>query len=195
MLTLRPALLTLSLAGAALLVTASGCGDDSASQAELEQARRQGAEVARRSAAIHELRKEVASLKRQSRASHPSPVAVESSPADETSAGDAGMVPASGTYFGQAEQRGARASVNKDYPIDMTFSAAGSSVNYPTLDCEGSLRPLGFDGPDRLYEETIEAGHCDSGGVWRVYVESDSRVAATWSLPTVDYRVAAVLLR
>lgn len=181
---------------AATLALGIGCGDnDSASQAELEQARRQGAAASRRAEAIRELRNEVTALKRQARAAATRPVVVESSQVEDSSQADAGGVPASGTYFGHAEQRGEPAAVNKDYPIEMVFSSTGSSVSYPTLGCDGSLRPLGFDGPDRLYEETIESGKCDNGGVWRVYVESDARLVATWSLPSAEYRVAAILLR
>ena len=42
-------------------------------------------------------------------------------------------IPASGTYSGQAEQRGKPMSLNKDYSMTMTFSSAGSSVSYPAL--------------------------------------------------------------
>jgi hypothetical protein len=181
-------------AAGAIVVFATGCGGgDSANQAELEQARHQGAAAARRTAAIHELREEVASLRRSD--SRTPEKSAEPPPGDGTvDGGDVGRVPASGTYYGQAQQRGERVSINKDYPIDMTFSRAGSTVDYPSLDCHGSLRPLGFDGPYRVYEETIVSGHCDSGGTWRVHVEDDSRLEATWSLSSVDYSVSAVLL-
>jgi len=178
------------------IVVAVGCGGDStASQLELEQARHQGATAAHRSEAIRELRGEVAALKRQAKSSPTEPIPAQTSTAADAAGKADGRIPASGTYYGQAEQRGARASVNKDYPVNMTFSSSGSSVEYPTLECAGILRPLGFDGPDRLYEEEIESGHCDDGGLWRVYVEGASQLVATWSRPSSDYTVAAVLLR
>jgi hypothetical protein len=104
-------------------------------------------------------------------------------------------VPSSGAYSGTARQRGARASLNKDTPMSMTFSSSGSSVAYPGVGCAGKLLPTGFDGQRRVYQEQITSGPCDNGGVWRVLVVSSDRLEAGWTLPSQDYTVSAVLRR
>lgn len=104
-------------------------------------------------------------------------------------------VPASGTYTGKAAQRGAASGINKDYPVTMSFSAAGSTVSYETLDCFGNLIPQGFDGRWRLYSEQITSGHCDQGGTWRVRVDAPRELEAKWSSPASNYTVAVVLTR
>ena len=115
-------------------------------------------------------------------------------PAD--SAGNSSsLVPDSGTYTGQAVQGGQRESTNKTYPMSMSFSSGGSSVDYPTLNCHGTLRPDGFKGSRRLYIEEITRGHCDSGGTWSVLRQAPNQLLADWTLGTQDYGVAVTLTR
>jgi hypothetical protein len=106
-----------------------------------------------------------------------------------------GRIPASGTFSGQAQQRGQPASVNQDFQMAITFSSAGSSVSYPTLGCYGRLTPTGFAGQARVYTETITSGPCDTGGTWSVKLDGETQVEAHWSLRTANYTVAAVLTR
>lgn len=109
-----------------------------------------------------------------------------------------GRVPASGTYYGTAQQRGNGASgnnVSKDYPVKMRFSSSGSRVTYRTLSCGGVLKPTGFSGGRRVYREQITSGGCDRGGVWKVLVSSNRRLQATWTRAGSDYIVSAILTR
>ena len=101
-------------------------------------------------------------------------------------------VPVSGTYSGTGAERG---SANKDIKVVMTFSSAGSSVSYPSLDCFGRLIPQGFEGGRRIYLERITAGHCDQGGLWHVKVSGEKRLEALWTLASADYTVTVVLHR
>lgn len=107
-----------------------------------------------------------------------------------------GRVPASGTFSGIATQRsGSNSSRNKDYPVEMTFSAAGSSINYPSLGCSGRLIPQGFKDGRRVYRETITSGHCDDGGSWEVEVVSENKLRVNWTQASTDYIVSATLVR
>lgn len=110
----------------------------------------------------------------------------------------AGRVPASGTYSGNAQQRGTGShgqSVDRDYAVTMRFSRFGSTVSYPSLACSGRLIPAGFSGGRRVYRETITRGGCDSGGVWKVLVSSSRRLQGTWTRRGTNYLVSAVLTR
>jgi hypothetical protein len=184
------------LAGLLVLgVTAAGCGSSGEpDQAALQQARQQGAAAAHRADEIDELRREVKALRRDradggGHEATPSPLPP---PSEEPGNSADSRIPVSGTYYGRALQRGTPADVNKDYPLAMTFSSAGSRVSYPSLGCEGTLLPAGFEGDARVYRETIESGHCDSGGTWKVRVDGTT-LAASWSLESASYVVDAVL--
>lgn len=192
----RRSLLALAPVLAFSAVVAGGCGSsDSSDQAALAQARRQGAVAAHRADEVHQLQKQVSALKREQAGSTTGAEGEAGAAQGETARSADSRIPASGTYSGQAEQRGTPARVNKDYPLEMTFSSSGSYVSYPTLGCAGSLHPLGFDGPDRLYAETITSGHCDSGGTWHVRVDDETTLQGSWSLPSSSYSVTAVLER
>jgi hypothetical protein len=180
-----------------LMVAVAGCGgtssDSSAEQARIEQARRSGAAAAHQGDAIRQLQKEVKVLSSRSTSTATAqPQTEPESSHDETSDP---RIPASGTYVGEALQRGTPTSVDKDYPVQMTFSSSGSYVSYPSLACAGNLQPTGFDGGDRVYEERITTGHCDDGGTWLVHVEGPTTLEAAWSSPSTTYTVTAVVDR
>lgn len=181
-----PAVLALVLGGCG-----GGGGDASAEQAKLELARHSGAEAAHRGDEIRQLQREVKTLKSRPPAGRAQ--RIESGPTHEPTTDS--RIPASGTYVGEALQRGTPARVDKDYPVQMTFSSTGSYVAYPTLGCEGRLQPTGFDGDDRVYEEQITAGHCDDGGTWLVHVEGPTTLEAAWFLSSASYAVTAVVDR
>lgn len=107
-------------------------------------------------------------------------------------------VPASGTYYGTAQQRGSGSggnNIDKEYPVKMRFSSTGSRVTYPSLSCGGVLKPSGFSGGRRVYRELITFGHCDRGGIWKVLVSSTRRLQATWTRSGSDYIVSTILSR
>lgn len=186
-----PLLLGTLIVCASTIVGCGGGGSDD--QAKIEQARHEGAVAAHHADEVQQLRKQVSSLKRESGGS---PAPVPAAPVQTATApSEDPRIPASGTYSGQAAQRGTPARVNKDFPLDMTFASTGSYVSYPTLGCHGTLRPIGFAGEDRVYEEEITAGHCDSGGTWHVRVDSVTSLAASWTLPSASYTVSATLSR
>ena len=111
-------------------------------------------------------------------------------------ASDTTAIPASGKYTGTGVQRGADGSVaEKELPIGMTFSPSGSTVDYPTLSCTGTLVPDGFSGGKRIYREQITSGLCDRDGRWAVTVLPGGAVRAEWSLPSGKYIVSARLTR
>lgn len=179
---------------AVLPVLLWGCGGGgSPEQANLEQARHEGAAAAHQADQIRQLQKEVAALAhRQGPA--PAPAGGDGQPEAGGEASDP-RIPASGVYGGEGRQRGTPARVNKDYPVTMSFSSTGSHVAYPTLGCEGLLLPRGFAGTSRVYEEQIVSGHCDDGGTWLVQVDDSTMLEAAWSLPSATYTVTALLLR
>jgi hypothetical protein len=77
----------------------------------------------------------------------------------------------------------------------MTFSGAGSTVTYESLDCFGDLKPIGFDGAWRVYTELITRGHCTNGGTWRVHVVGPREIETSWRSGAASYTVTAVLTR
>lgn len=104
--------------------------------------------------------------------------------------------PARGTYTGLLSQRGTSGGrSDRDYPVEMTFSAGGSTVDYPTLRCSGTLTPTGDSGGARVYRETITEGRCDPSGTWYVTRGSDSAVAAEYRPETGPYVVTGQLTR
>lgn len=191
--TLRSRLLLLgALAALPFLLWSCGDSDPSAEQAKLEQARREGATAAHRADQIRQLQREVAAMKKRDRAGSAERPSSQSQPEVAVEGADS-RIPVSGSYSGEGRQRGTPGALNKDYPIQMIFSSTGSHVAYPTLDCEGLLRPLGFEGSSRVYEEQITSGHCDSGGTWLVHVDDPTTLEAVWSLSSATYTVTAVL--
>jgi hypothetical protein len=174
------------------------CG--STDPAALGHPQQQGTAAAQQQNAITSLQKKLKTLEAQT-GKHPAATVEKPTPPPVTPVTPAPIglgdsrIPASGTFTGQAQQRGEPASVNQDFEMAMTFSSAGSSVSYPTLACYGRLTPAGFSGQDRVYTETITSGPCDTGGTWYVKVDSATQIEAQWSLNTASYTVAAVLTR
>jgi hypothetical protein len=192
----RFTLIVIGLLAGLAVAASSGCGSgDGPDREALREARRQGAVAAHRADELRQLKRQVAELRHEPPVANREPGTVNTPPhaeeASEPSTADP-RIPASGTYYGLARQRGTPTEVNKDYSIEMTFSSAGSSVAYPTLGCRGSMTPLGFRGDARTYRETIESGHCDSGGIWQVQVDGTT-LSAYWELPAASYSVSAVL--
>jgi len=178
---------------AVALVALTGCGSTLSSKSAVEKARLAGSAEARREDELAAVRERVNKLEHSatiSTASEPTQPAVSGV---QSVSGTVGRIPASGTYTGQATQRGTPAAVNKDFPLEMTFSHVGSSVNYPTLACSGRLAPRGFEGVNRVYIETIEAGTCDSGGTWEVTVLGAREIYARWHISGRSYTVQAAL--
>lgn len=97
------------------------------------------------------------------------------------SASDA--APDGGTYTGVVTQRGTQRT-DTDYEVTMTFTSAGSRVNYPSLGCTGTLQPTGDVDGARVYRETITSGPCDQGGAW--YVTRDDANTVTAEYRSVD---------
>ena len=186
---------------AGLAINACGSTDPAA----LSHAQQQGAAAAQQQDAITSLQQRVKTLESQTgKQTPPTTEKVVPPPAKLLASAPTGTaptgpndsrIPASGTFSGQAQQRGQPASVNQDFQMAMTFSSAGSSVSYPTLGCYGRLTPTGFAGRDRVYTETMTSGPCDTGGTWYVKVDGETQVEAHWSLSTANYTVAAVLTR
>lgn len=192
----RPARVVACLPGIVALIASLallwGCGGDGGSSeaAQLEQARREGAVAAHHADQIRQLQKEVTALKHERATATDAVPQIEAGP----EAADV-RIPESGTYSGEARQRGAPTNINKDYPVQMSFSSTGSQISYPALGCAGELRPVGFDGSNRVYEEQITSGHCDDGGTWLVHVDGPTTLEAAWSLPSASYTVTATLVR
>ena len=111
-----------------------------------------------------------------------------------TAAGVAELAPAAGTYSGILSQRGTRRS-DRDYPVEMTFSAQGSTVEYPTLGCRGTLTPTGNSDGARVYREVITAGRCDATGTWYVTRGTEHAVSAEYQPSGANYVVVGQLTR
>lgn len=185
----RPTALFLCLLVTASAFLVAGCGNDQPDAAALEAARKEGAREARAQARERRLSERVEELERQQRNQG-------QTPASPSNSNPGGQVPDSGTYTGVGRQRSAsKSSLNKDYPVEMSFSSSGSSISYPTLDCSGTLRPDGFSDGRRVYRESITSGRCDDGGTWLVLVVSGTRLVANWSIAGRDYTVKATLTR
>lgn len=108
--------------------------------------------------------------------------------------GGSELAPASGTYVGTLSQRGTRFS-DVDYPVVMTFSPQGSTVEYPTLGCSATLTPAGDSNGARVYFETITSGSCDSTGTWHITKGSVRAVSAEYRPTRADYVVVGQLTR
>lgn len=180
---------------AALVVSAVGCGG--ASDEQIQREREDAAELARQAEQIRQLKEEAkrsgeAATRTVTVPSEVSPTTVPPTPSSPTRSDP--RIPESGTYRGYVSQRGARGDTAKDYEMSMTFSSQGSYVSYPSLGCNGTLRPTGFSGDARVYREVITEGHCDRGGTWKVTAAGRS-IDAVWELATTDYVVAGTLTR
>ena len=103
--------------------------------------------------------------------------------------------PDSGTYTGVLSQRGTRRS-DQDFSVSMTFSANGSTVDYPTLACSGTLSPTGDSGGARVYTESITSGRCDPRGTWYVTRGADgATLSVEYRSDRSDYVVVGQLTR
>ena len=129
----------------------------------------------------------------------PAPVAERQAPSPSTSAtqvGASSTAPVAGTYTGVLRQRGTTGGQrDQDFPVEMTFSASGSTVNYPSLGCRGTLTPTGDADGARVYLETITAGGCEPTGTWNVTRGSDSAVAAEYRPAIGSHLVTGQLTR
>lgn len=123
-------------------------------------------------------------------ASTPPPAASPSSAAPSGTE----LAPTAGTYSGTLSQRGTRRT-DRDYLVEMTFSSQGSTVEYPTLGCRGTLTPTGNSDGSRVYRETITSGRCDATGTWRVTKGSDTAISAEYQPTGADYVVVGQLTR
>ena len=64
-----------------------------------------------------------------------------------------------GVWTGSIEQAGAQ-----PYRVLLTIGANGFFTQYPELNCNGRLSPVGASGEFAFFTETIEQGRADSGG-------------------------------
>lgn len=107
-------------------------------------------------------------------------------------------VPALGSYYGEAEQRGVGNGINKDFPVEMTFADAADTVSYSSFPCSGTLSRDG-SGASTTYTETITSGECESGGTWDLVRLSTTQLSATYSkvgsASGTEYHVYANLFR
>lgn len=119
------------------------------------------------------------------------------SSADPSAGTDAGTgnAPDSGTYSGVLSQRGTRRS-DQDFSVSMTFSSQGSTVDYPSLGCSGTLSPSGDSAGARVYSETITSGRCDQSGTWYVTRGADGdSLSVEYRAVRSDYVVVGQLTR
>ena len=100
-----------------------------------------------------------------------------------------------GTWSGTGHQTPAGES-GSDYPITMTISNGGGSIDYPSLGCGGSLAPISGGATSAQYRETITYGGCISGGTVSVNLFK-GRLSWTWTgeYEGQQYNVIAVLER
>ena len=100
-----------------------------------------------------------------------------------------------GTWRGTGHQTPAAAS-GSDYPVVMTISAGGGSIDYPSLNCGGSLTRLSGGGTSAQFRENITYGRCIDGGTISVNLVN-GRLAWTWTGASQgkQYTVIAVLER
>lgn len=178
---------------AVALVALTGCGSTLSSSSAVERARLAGSAEARREDELAAVRERVNKLEHSRTIPAAADPILPAAGGVQLPSATIGRIPASGTYTGEATQRGTPAAVNKDFPLEMTFSHVGSSVNYPTLGCSGRLAPRGFEGVNRVYIETIEAGTCDTGGAWDVTVLGPREIYARWHIGGRAYTVQVAL--
>jgi hypothetical protein len=96
-----------------------------------------------------------------------------------------------GTWSGSGHQSGGE-TVSMDYPIVMYISQGGGTIEYPTLNCGGSLTELSNSGMSAQFQEHITYGDCVDGGAIAVNLVN-GRLAWTWTGSGID--VIAVLER
>ena len=100
-----------------------------------------------------------------------------------------------GTWSGEGHQSPA-GETGSDYPITMTISDSGGSIDYPSLGCGGSLSLISAGATSAQYRETITYGGCISGGTVSVNL-FQGRLSWTWvgDYEGQQYNVIAVLER
>jgi hypothetical protein len=100
-----------------------------------------------------------------------------------------------GTWHGEGHQSPA-SETGSDYPIAMTISNGGGSIDYPSLGCGGSLALISGSATSAQYRETITYGGCISGGTVSVNL-FQGRLSWTWmgEYEGQQYNVIAVLER
>jgi tetratricopeptide (TPR) repeat protein len=79
-----------------------------------------------------------------------------------------------------------------EYPVVMTLTRSGGSIEYPTLNCTGTLTPLSSGGDSVEYREQITRGDCLSGTVIISLVRD--RLAWTWTGAHAGTRVDVVAM-
>jgi Flp pilus assembly protein TadD len=72
-----------------------------------------------------------------------------------------------GTWTGSGHQTGGGGEP-VSYPVVMRLSAGGGSIDYPSLNCGGSLTSLSAEGDAAQFKERITYGDCADGGTIEV---------------------------
>lgn len=83
------------------------------------------------------------------------------------------------------------------WPMEVELSADHPALTYPSFGCVGSWQPLRIEEDHMLGIETIQEGRetCSSGGVIRLRVIDDSRLAYAWFDADGEPTARAVLVR
>ena len=97
-----------------------------------------------------------------------------------------------GTWSGLGHQSGGGLP-SSDYPIVMYITRGGGSIEYPSLNCGGTLTELSQSGASAELQENITYGNCVDGGTISVNLVN-GKLAWTWTKPG-GISVIAVLKR
>jgi hypothetical protein len=96
-----------------------------------------------------------------------------------------------GTWSGSGHQSGGDLP-SSDYPVVMSITQGGGSIDYPSLSCGGSLTELSNSSTSAEFQEHITYGKCIDGGTITVNLVN-GKLAWTWIGSGVN--VIAVLER
>lgn len=105
-------------------------------------------------------------------------------------------LPTEGSYSGSFHQEDLSGrTADKDYQINMSFSPSGSTIEFPSLGCSGTLTLQGFQGDTAVYEEVITSGrrNCVDVGQWWFETFDENNIGAWYSSPDDRWRVTGVL--
>ncbi len=86
--------------------------------------------------------------------------------------------PLAGTWRGFGHQSGGD-TVSMDYLVVMYIGQAGGSIEYPSLNCGGSLTQISNGGTTAQFQEHITYGDCVDGGAITVNLVN-GKLAWTW---------------
>lgn len=97
-----------------------------------------------------------------------------------------------GTWHGVGVQTG-----DLHWPMEVELSPTAPKLRYPSFGCEGSWQVLRVEDDEMLGIETIHEGRetCSSGGVIRLRVLDDARLAYAWFDGDGEPAARAVLVR